>query len=100
MHPDTPIEVLKNLGPKSAEMLRSIDIDTFAALEKAGPVLVYKILQHRFKGVNLLMLYALYGAVHNKHWNSLSPAEKETLKAAASGPLQISHPEPGNRTGD
>ncbi len=97
MHPDTPIEDVKNIGPKSAEMLRSIEIDTYAALEQAGPVLVYKILQHRFKGINLLMLYALYGAVHNRHWNSLSPQEKETLKAAADEPVQITHTDPGKR---
>ena len=89
---DIPIEKLKNIGPKSAKWLREAGFETLADLEKAGPVLTYKILQHRVKGINLLMLYAIYGALHDKHWNSLSPEEKETLKSAAEEPMDIIFP--------
>ena len=88
--PDTPVEELINIGPKSALWLREIGIESYADLEKAGPVLTYKILQHRFKGINILMLYALYATTLDRHWNALTPDEKEMLKKAAREPLDIS----------
>ena len=88
--PTTPIEKLKNIGPKSAAWLREIGVLTLADLEQNGPVLTYKILQHRFKGINILMLYGLYGALYNKHWNGLSPDEKTMLQTAAKEQLDIS----------
>lgn len=92
--PDTPVEALKNIGPKSAQWLREIGMESYADLEKAGPVMKQvitgKILQHRFKGINLLMLYALYATTRDRHWQSLSADEKEMLKKAASEPLEIS----------
>lgn len=87
---DKPVEKLKNIGPQSAGWLRDVGIETEGDLIEAGAVMAYKILQHRFKGVNLLMLYALEGALQNRHYNSFSPEEKEVLKKAASESLDIS----------
>ena len=87
---DTPIEKLKNIGPKSAEWLREIGVLTRGDLERNGAILTYKILQHRYKGINILMLYSLYGALHDKHWNGLSPEEKSDLQAAAKEDIDIS----------
>lgn len=81
---------LKNLGSRSTEMLRAVGIETPEALREAGAVLAYKILKHRFpKAVNLLFLYALEGALTNRHWNSFSPDEKARLQAEAQGELKI-----------
>lgn len=90
LSPETPVEQLLNIGPKSANWLKEVGISTLADLQKAGAVLAYKILQHRFKGINILMLYGLYGALNNRHWNSLSREEKDTLKSAAAEAVQIS----------
>ena len=82
-----PVESLKNLGPASTRWLKEIDIHTREDLEGLGPVMRYKILKHRFPGVNLLMLYALYGALHDVHWNSLSPETKAALRREAETPF-------------
>lgn len=87
---ETPVDQLKNIGPKSAEWLHEIGIVTLRDLQKAGAVLSYKMLQHRFKGINVLMLYGLYGALNNRHWNSLSPTEKDALKREAEEAVHIS----------
>ncbi|NNF57540.1 MAG: TfoX/Sxy family protein [Rhodothermaceae bacterium] len=81
---------LKNLGPRSIEMLGAVGIDTPEALREAGSVLAYKVLKHRFpKAVNLLFLYALEGALTERHWNSFSREEKARLQAASQGELDI-----------
>ena len=88
--PDTPVEQFKNIGPKSAGWLREIGIETYADLENAGYLLTYKMLKHRYKGISIVMLYALYGTLNDKHWNELSPEEKAMLKEAAKTPIDIS----------
>lgn len=75
-----PIEKAANLGPKSAEMLREIGIDTVAALRAAGAPIVYRMLRDRFPGVNAVMLWALQGAVEDRHWQSYDADEKDALR--------------------
>ena len=74
---------MKNLGPKSTEWLQDIGVHTVKDIEELGVVMTYKILKHRFPGVNRVMLYALYGALHDIHWNSITPEVKEELNRAA-----------------
>lgn len=89
MKNDTPVADLPNIGAVTASWLTAIGIRTRADLEAAGPVLAYKILSHQQSGVTANLLYALYGALHDRPWNSLTPAEKARLKQEASGPLDI-----------
>ncbi|HYE95154.1 MAG TPA: TfoX/Sxy family protein [Rubricoccaceae bacterium] len=85
-----PLAGLKNLGPTSAEMLREVGIETPDALREAGAVLAYKLLQLRFgPRVNALFLYALEGALADRHWNSFSPGEKARMKQEAAGALEV-----------
>ena len=86
---DAPVEELKNIGPKTADLLHQIEIRTKKNLADTGPLLVYKILQHRFPGITLNALYALYGAVHDLHWNGIPAAVKQQLKEAAEEDLDI-----------
>ncbi|MEM1056124.1 MAG: TfoX/Sxy family protein [Bacteroidota bacterium] len=85
------VGTLKNLGPTSAEMLREVGIETAEDLHECGAVMAYKILQHRFgkQKVNALFLFALVGAMEDRHWNSFSPEEKAVLREAASGDLEV-----------
>lgn len=86
----TSLGDLTNLGPTSVAMLREIGIETPEALREAGAALAYKILKHRFpQQVNLIFLYALEGALTERHWNSFSPEEKVLLKAHVEGELEI-----------
>ena len=51
------ISSLRNLGPKTEEMLREVGIETADDLRQTGAAMAYKILQHRHpSGVNLLFL--------------------------------------------
>ena len=71
-------------------MLRAVGIERPEALREAGAVLAYKILKHRFPtSVNLLFLYALEGALAERHWSSFSPEEKATLNEAVAGELEV-----------
>ena len=85
------VETLKNLGPTTAEMLREVGIETADDLREAGAALAYRVLQLRFRGqkVNALFLFAMEGALQDRHWNAFSPKEKAALREAAAGDLEI-----------
>ena len=84
------VETLKNIGPKTAEWLHAAGLHTRADLEEIGAVMAYKVIQHqRPKHVNILLLYALQGALLDVHWNALPPDLKAQLKRDAQAPLTI-----------
>ncbi|MEM8557852.1 MAG: TfoX/Sxy family protein [Bacteroidota bacterium] len=83
------LTTLRNLGPASARMLREAGIDNRAELERLGAVLAYKIVRHQRPGVSLNLLWALWGALHDRDWRSLSANEKATLRAEVDEPLQV-----------
>lgn len=71
---------LKNIGEVSAKMLSEIDVNSKADIVKLGPATIYHILKAQGYYVNPMVVYALYGAVHNKHYNDLTKEEKASLK--------------------
>jgi DNA transformation protein and related proteins len=77
---------LKNLGMASVNILRAIGINTFADLQRAGAVDVYKRIRARDINVSKVMLYALQGALMDIHWNELAPDLKARLVAEAESP--------------
>lgn len=85
------IETLMNLGPTSVEMLRQVGIGTAGDLREAGAAMAYRILRHRFgkQRVNALFLFAMEGALQDRHWNSFTPDEKAALREEASGDLEV-----------
>lgn len=88
--PTSELGALRNLGPESVRLLEAIEIYSRKDLERVGALLAYKILKHRFpKSVNLIMLYALEGALRDLPWNGLPPALKAQLKADAADDLEI-----------
>ncbi len=81
--PETVISDLPNLGPSSAKMLSQINVHCLRDIEQLGPVSCFKLLKAANVKVSLNLLYALYGAIHNKPWNRLSQVEKDDLIRAA-----------------
>ncbi len=80
----TDLESLKNIGPASKRQLREVGIGTVAKLRRLGSLGAYRRLKHAFpRQVNLVMLYALEGALLGCHWNHLPPGRKEELRRAA-----------------
>lgn len=71
MDANTPIEKAKNLGPKSASMLKAIGIETFADLQKVDSINIYLQLKAAGQNVSVNMIYAIEGALRGVHWNKL-----------------------------
>ena len=75
-----PVEQLKNIGPNTADWLHEIQIYTLGDLEAIGAPLAHHLIKSNNHHVTLVLLYALYGAIHNRNWLDLSPEEKEHLQ--------------------
>ena len=74
-HPTTPIEKLRNLGPRSARWLMQAGIETEADLRCLGAAGAYQRVRLLSPdGVSLNLLYALQAALMDIHWMQL-PAE-------------------------
>ena len=80
---------LKNIGPKTERWLSEAGFFTEAELREAGAVLAYRIVKHQHSAVNLLLFYALDGALRDVHWNALSPERKAQLQREAGGALSV-----------
>lgn len=81
---------LKNLGPSTEAMLAAIGVETAEQVRDLGAPYLYRLLRHRFGSrANRVLLWALAGAIEDRHWASFSPAEKAALDAAASGTLEV-----------
>lgn len=77
----TPVENLKNIGPKMTAWLHAIDVHSEEDIERLGVVEVYKRLKAaRPKQVNLNALWSLQGAMLGIPWNQLPPDMKDNLR--------------------
>ena len=77
------ISQLHGLGPKSAEMLSAVGITTADELTQVGPLKAYLMVRDNteFKpGLNLL--YAMVGALENRHWSDIARNERLSLLLA------------------
>ncbi len=76
----TPIHKALNIGPKSAQWLEAVGIQTEADLEALGAVEAYRRVKAAFPGrVSLNLLWALQGALLDLPWNELPQAMKDKL---------------------
>jgi len=69
---------LKNIGPKTADWLVAIGIQSGAEIEALGAVVVYRRLQDRYP-VTLNALWALQGAIMDLPFNQLPEVIKADL---------------------
>lgn len=76
---DSPIEFLRNLGPKSGQWLRDAGITTIADLSRLGPVLAYKMVKQQQPAASLNLLWALATGLQDQDWRELTPATKQRL---------------------
>ncbi|MCA9031443.1 MAG: TfoX/Sxy family protein [Planctomycetaceae bacterium] len=79
---DTPIESLRNLGPKSGTWLREAGITTVEELRRLGAVVAYQAVQQQRDGVSLNLLWALAAGLEGIDWRELTEERKEELKSA------------------
>ena len=78
------IVALKNLGPVTARQLAALGIADEAALRRIGPVAAYRRLKFANpRGITLVALYALHGALTDTHWCALPAEVKGALRREA-----------------
>jgi len=78
---------MKNLGPKTAKMLREVEIVTEDDLRAAGAVEAYHRLKLVFgRRVSVIALYAMEAALRDCHWRAIDGADKQALRAKAGLP--------------
>ena len=79
-----PLEHLRNIGPKSARLLREVGIDSPEDLGEIGAVAAYRRLKFfNPRSVSLNMLWALEGALTDRDWRDIPPEMKDRLRAKA-----------------
>lgn len=68
---------LKGIGPKSGRCQNEVGITTRERLRKVGPVRAFIILlEGSSSKPRLNFLYALVGALEEKHWATIAQSEK------------------------
>ncbi|NTV31530.1 hypothetical protein HGA91_06155 [candidate division WWE3 bacterium] len=77
---DTPVEDLWNLSTVTAAWLNQEGIITYQHLKNAKLVDLWNKLRTKYPHVTRLTYYALWGAVHNCHWNQIPEKEKQRLR--------------------
>jgi hypothetical protein len=74
---------IRNVGPKGAAWLRQVGVRTQDDLVKIGPVDAFMKVKRAGFRPSLNLLYALAGAIENRHWAELPDEHKRALVAAA-----------------
>ncbi|MGD8175587.1 TfoX/Sxy family protein [Marinimicrobium sp. ARAG 43.8] len=70
---------LKNLGMATVNILQAVGINTREDLQQVGAVQAYRRILARDINVSKVMLYALQGALMDRHWNDLPSDLKRQL---------------------
>jgi DNA transformation protein len=75
---------LRNIGPKSAQWLKAVGIQTTDDLYEVGVLEAYRRAKSAYPDkVSVNMLYALQGALLDLPWNDLPPDMREKLRIEA-----------------
>jgi len=76
----TNLSDLKGLGPKSEKLLNELGICSESELRDYGPIRAFiKLKKECSVTPSLNLLYAMVGALENKHWIEISRTEKGRL---------------------
>ena len=79
---DDQLESLRNIGARTAQWLRDVDVSTTEALAQIGPVEAYRRLKSTWPDrVSLNALWALAGALADVPWNKVPSDVKDRLLA-------------------
>ena len=70
---------LKGLGPRSAEALLGIGIESIEQLRVRDPFEVYAELKMKVPGTSLNFLYALIGAIDDVHWQEVKRTRRTEI---------------------
>jgi DNA transformation protein len=76
---------LKGIGPKSIYQLQTIGVHSKVDLIKQGAIPTYLKLKQHYKTISLNFLYALVGALEDKHWREIATTRREELLLQVEG---------------
>lgn len=94
VNPDDLIESMRNLGPRSAQQLASVGINTIEKFRAMGSVEAYVKLVRGCSNVGMNMLWALEGALTNTHWEAVQREHGPRLLKILEQ-YEKDHPAPG-----
>jgi DNA transformation protein len=83
MNSNQPLVEMKNLGNTTINWLKAVGIQNRQQLELIGPELAYIKIKERGFAVSKVVLYALYGALHDVNWKQLDQQVKSDLISRA-----------------
>ena len=87
---EVELKKLQGIGPKVAMMLVTSGIETPEQLKEVGAMEAYlRIIEAGLSIPHLSLLYALVGAVENRHWNEVAQNNKARLRAELEGLLEM-----------
>lgn len=78
---------LKNIGSTSAHWLESVGIKDQKTLKEVGVIQAYLRIHQRGIKTSKVLLYALYGALHDLHWNEVPEDMKKELSLSIASAL-------------
>ena len=78
----TSLSLLPNLGPKSAQMLQAVGIQTLGDLRTLGSVAAYAKAKRAGQRVSLNLLWALEGALTGERWQDVARHHRTSLLLA------------------
>ncbi len=67
---------LKGFGPKSEEILASVDINSVDEFMQTDPYELYALLKEKMKGIGLNSIYAIIGAQEDIPWLEVARTRK------------------------
>jgi DNA transformation protein and related proteins len=80
--PTKELQSLRNLGPACARWLLEIGVQSRADLETMGALEAFCRIEERHpRKVNIVLLWALWGALNDVDWRDITPETKAQLKA-------------------
>ncbi len=86
---------LRNIGPKSAALLRQVGLHDREDLRQAGAVEAFLRVRRAGFKPSLNLLYSLEGALQDCHWQALPKGRREALAAEVERASQDT-PDPGD----
>jgi hypothetical protein len=82
-------EKLRNIGPKSMAWLRQTGVRSLEDLKSVGALAAYVRVKRAGFRPSLNLLYALEGAILDRHWQDIPEARREQLVAEAESAVAL-----------
>ncbi len=81
---------MQGIGPRCVQLLNAVDINSPEELRSVGAMEAYlRIIEETDFTQHIALLYALVGAIEDRHWLDIAKTEKARLRAELEGLKEI-----------